>query len=325
MKNNKLKLLDLYCGGGGASYGYEQAGFDVTGIDIHEQKRYRGRFIKSDAIEYLKAHWREYDAVHASPPCQAYSMASMQFRVAGKEYVDLIAPTRKALIETGLPYIIENVPGSPLINPIELCGAMFGLRTYRHRLFESNFEIQVPEHPKHIAKNAKMGRRAKPEEFIQYVGHFPDVKIVQSVTGLTWLSGVELSQSIPPQYTKFIGCQLYNLLKQKKMKLTYLQIKKWLSSEESGLSSEQTSAHPGIAELIEKFQNHIIPENPEGYAHIATIEEESKWLEEYDKKQAELQKIKEDYRMAVLEIERLKKVIESPIESLKKFSENRNQ
>ena len=114
----KLKLLDLYCGGGGAGYGYEQVGFDVTGVDKFPQPKHRGKFILSDAIEYLKAHWHEYDAVHASPPCQAYSMASMQFRKAGKEYCDLIEPTRTALIETGLPYIIENVPGSPLITPV---------------------------------------------------------------------------------------------------------------------------------------------------------------------------------------------------------------
>lgn len=203
-----FRLLDLYSCSGGAGYGYEQAGFDVTGIDIAPQPKHRGKFIQADAIEYLKAHWHEYDAVHASPPCQAYSMASMQFRKAGKEYVDLIEPTRKALIETGLPYVIENVPGSPLINPIELCGAMFGLRTYRHRLFESNIELKAPFHPEHIAPNAKMGRPPKDGEFIQYVGHFSGVKMVQEMTGLHWLGQGELAQSIPPQYTKFIGSQL---------------------------------------------------------------------------------------------------------------------
>lgn len=157
----QYRLLDIYCCGGGAGYGYEQAGFDVTGVDKFPQPKHRGKFILSDAIEYLKAHWREYDAVHASPPCQAYNMASMQFRKAGKEYCDLIEPTRKALIETGLPYIIENVPGSPLINPVELCGTMFGMKTYRHRLFESNIDLIAPYHPEHIAPNAKMGRPPK--------------------------------------------------------------------------------------------------------------------------------------------------------------------
>ena len=210
----KPKLLDLYCCGGGAGYGYEQAGFEVTGIDIAPQPKHRGAFIQADAIEYLKAHWHEYDVIHASPPCQAYSMASMQFRIVGKEYVDLIEITRAELIKTGKPYIIENVPGSPLINPIELCGAMFGMRTYRHRLFESNFLIIPPAHPKHIAPNAKMGRPVKDGEFIQYVGHFPGVKLVQEMTGLHWLGQKELAQSIPPQYTKFIGEQIIKQLPQ---------------------------------------------------------------------------------------------------------------
>ena len=207
-----LNLLDLFCGGGGASYGYELAGFCVTGVDIKQQPKYRGKFIQSDAIEYLKAHFHEYDVIHASPPCQAYSMASMQFRKSGKVYVDLINITRQELIKTGKPYIIENVPSSPLINPIELCGTMFGLRTYRHRLFESNIELDKPPHFSHTFKNAKMGRKPNGYEFIQYVGNFSGVKMVQNITGLFWLGQKELAQSIPPQYTKYIGKQIMNYL-----------------------------------------------------------------------------------------------------------------
>ena len=208
----KPKLLDLFCCGGGASLGYEQAGFDVTGVDLEFQAHYRHRFVQSDAIRYLLDHWQEFDIIHASPPCQAYSTASMQFRIAGKEYVDLIAATRDVLIATGKPYVIENVPGSPLINPIMLCGAMFGMRTYRHRMFESNMNIVAPEHPDHKAKNAKMGRRIKDDEFIQYVGHFSGVKFVQQMTGLLWLNQYELAQSIPPQYTKHIGEQIIKMI-----------------------------------------------------------------------------------------------------------------
>jgi len=207
-----LKLLDLYCCGGGASYGYEQAGFDVTGVDIIDQPRHRGKFFKADAIEFLKKNHQDFDVIHASPPCQAHSMASKQWRLKGKEYPDLIAPTRAALIETGLPYIMENVPGSPLIDPIEMCGAMFGMRTYRHRLFESNMPLTVPPHPVHHAPNAKMGRPANDDEFIQYVGHFPGVKAVQEMTGLHWLGQKELAQSIPPQYTLYLGRQVLNFL-----------------------------------------------------------------------------------------------------------------
>ena len=205
---DKKKLLDLYCGGGGASHGYELAGWDVTGIDFIPQPKYRGRFVQADAIEYLRENYYKFDAIHASPPCQEYSISSMQFRLKSKKYDDLINITRIELIKTQLPYIIENVPGAPLINPVILCGSMFGMTTYRHRLFESNINLKVPKHPKHKNINAKMGRKPKTGEFIQYMGHFSGVKIVQDITGLYWLGQKELAQSIPPQYTKFIGEQL---------------------------------------------------------------------------------------------------------------------
>lgn len=212
MNTIKPKLLDLYCCAGGGGYGYEQAGLDVTGIDIEHQPKHRGKFIQYDAIEYLTAHFQEYDVIHASPPCQYYSLSAKQFRDKGKEYVDLIEATRIALVSTGKPYVIENVPGSPLINPILLCGAMFGMMTYRHRLFESNIKLEVPPHPEHTAPNAKMGRKPKHGEFVQYVGHFSGVELVREMTGLHWLGQYELAQSIPPQYTKFIGEQLIKKL-----------------------------------------------------------------------------------------------------------------
>jgi len=206
-----MKLLDLYCGGGGASYGYQLAGFDVTGIDIHPQPKYKGKFIQADALEYLRNNYYKYDIIHASPPCQKYSESSMQFRKAGKQYQDLIAITRDELIKTNKPYIIENVPESPLINPIELCGSMFNLRTYRHRLFESNIMLLVPFHKKHEIPNTQMGRKPINGDFIQYIGHFSGVKLVQEMTGLHWLGQKELAQSIPPQYTKFIGNQILRI------------------------------------------------------------------------------------------------------------------
>lgn len=208
----KLKLLDLYCCGGGAGYGYELAGFEVTGVDIDPQPKHRGNFIQSDAIEFLMDNYKNYDVIHASPPCQEYSMSSKQFRIKGKKYPDLINKTRDALITIGKPYIIENVPGSPLVNPITLCGTMFGMDTYRHRLFESNMNLTTPIHKKHVNKNAKMGRAPKEGEFIQYVGHFSGVKKVQEMTGLHWLGQYELAQSIPPQYTHYLGKQILNIL-----------------------------------------------------------------------------------------------------------------
>lgn len=213
MSNERKKLLDLYCGGGGASLGYERAGFDVTGVDNVLQRKYRGKFILSDAIEYVLQHGHEYDCIHASPPCQKYSLAAMQHRISGKEYPDLISETRDALRKTGKPYIIENVQGAPLLNPIVLCGSMFEsyaggvLRTYRHRLFESNLPLYAPKCV-HNYPQAKMGRRAKANEFIQFVGHYTDADIVREMLGLEWLSKKEISQCVPPQYTEFLGKQI---------------------------------------------------------------------------------------------------------------------
>jgi DNA (cytosine-5)-methyltransferase 1 len=204
-----LKLLDLYCGAGGATFGYQQAGFHVTGVDINEQPHYRGNaFHRDDAVEFLLKNYKDFDCIHASPPCQHYSNSAIQFRKMGKVYPNLIKKTREALISTKKPYIIENVPHSPLINPITLCGAMFGLRTYRHRLFESNINLVAPDHPVHQNPNAPMGRKPKDWEYIQYVGHFSGVPIVKEMTGLTWLNQNELAQSIPPQYTLYLGIQL---------------------------------------------------------------------------------------------------------------------
>lgn len=203
----KLKLLDLYCCQMVGAYGFEQAGFDVTGVDLFPQPKARGKFIQSDAIEYLLEHGHKYDYIHASPPCQDASMASMQFRIAGKVYPKLIEATRGALIAVGKPYDIENVPGSALVNPVLLCGSMFGIPTYRHRLFETNWGLNQPLHLAHVAKSTKMGRAPKDGEFIQYVGHFSGVKYVQEFTGAFWADQYGLAQSIPPQYTKYIGEQ----------------------------------------------------------------------------------------------------------------------
>jgi len=115
--------------------GYHLAGFEVTGVDIQPQPRYPFRFVQADALAYLADHGHEYDAFHASCPCQLYSATQ---RIQGRDHPDLIGATRTALENTGRPWVIENVPGAPLRDPVLLCGAMFGLRTYRHRLFETS-------------------------------------------------------------------------------------------------------------------------------------------------------------------------------------------
>lgn len=125
------RLLDLFCCQGGASVGYEAAGFEVVGVDIDPQPRYPLEFHQGDALKWTLEHHEEFDAFHASPPCQAHSNAQ---KIQGNEHEDFIVATRSLFQLIGKPWVIENVPGAPLRDPIVLCGPMFGLRTYRHRL-----------------------------------------------------------------------------------------------------------------------------------------------------------------------------------------------
>lgn len=210
-RQGKPKLLDLFCCQGGASTGYVAAGFEVVGVDITPQPRYPYKFVQADAIAYLRSYGPFFDAIHASPPCQAHTLAQ---RLQGNEHPDLIAPVRDLLVELdrftpdGLPWVIENVPGSPLQDPIELCGAMFGLETYRHRLFESNIPLAAPQHPAHVAKTTKMGRAPKPDEFMHIVGNFSGVDRGRKVMGMEWATRDGLREAIPPAYSEFIGAQL---------------------------------------------------------------------------------------------------------------------
>ncbi|MBF6277050.1 class I SAM-dependent methyltransferase [Nocardia nova] len=205
----KPRLLDLFCCAGGAGTGYARAGFEVTGIDISPQPNYPFEFHQADALEYLAQHGNEFDAVHASPPCQAYTPLGALHR--HKTYPDLVAATRAALDETGLPYVIENVMSAPLIKErsIRLCGEMFGLRTYRHRRFESRLSLTAPAHPKHVTPTATKQRR---ERFAagDHVSITGDVGtyLGPACMGIDWMNGNELCQAIPPAYTEYIGRQL---------------------------------------------------------------------------------------------------------------------
>lgn len=205
----KLKLLDLFCCAGGAGMGYARAGFEVVGVDINAQPRYPFAFHQGDALEFLFEHGHKFDAVHASPPCQAYSATR---KIQNNYHPELIPPTRAALQRLGLPWVIENVPGSPLIDPVELCGAMFGLRTYRHRLFEASFQVTVPEHPAHDAPQAKMGRPPKEGDYIHVVGNFSGVEYAKAAIGIDWMNRDEMAQAIPPAYTEYIGCKLMEFI-----------------------------------------------------------------------------------------------------------------
>jgi DNA (cytosine-5)-methyltransferase 1 len=202
---SKPKLLDLFCGAGGAAVGYDCAGFEVTGVDINRQKNFPFEFIQGDALEYVSEHGNEYDAIHASPPCQGYSVSK---HLGNGKHPLLIESVRDLLIESQKPYVIENVVGAPLINPTTLCGAMFDLLVYRHRLFETSFPLLAPYHPKHVIKQAKMGRPVNDGEIISVVGHFSNVPYARMAMGIWWMTGKELCQAIPPAYTHWIGKQL---------------------------------------------------------------------------------------------------------------------
>jgi len=213
-----MRLLDLFCGAGGAAKGYHRAGFtEITGIDIVPQPRYPYTFIQSDALEYLVEHGHEYDMIHASPPCQAYSAMTKgrwQDRLAG--HPNLIGATRELLLESGVRYVIENVPGagSELINPIMLCGTMFNLETKggsqlrRHRLFEcpGPFALTPPCNHKSGSVIGVYGGGQHPNRR-NGKGTF-GVADRRDAMGIQWMTGKELSQAIPPAYTEWIAHKL---------------------------------------------------------------------------------------------------------------------
>lgn len=201
----KPRLLDLFCGAGGAGMGYARAGFDVVGVDITPQPRYPFEFHQADAMTYPLDG---FDAIHASPPCQAYSLASKQWRKSGKEYLDLLAPTRERLEGSGVPWVIENVPGAPMKNPTVLNGAFFGLRLRRTRWFETSFPMPLVLIPKEESSGFRMGRPVAEGGIVTPVGHFSGADYARRVMGCEWMTQRELTQAIPPAYTEYIGRHL---------------------------------------------------------------------------------------------------------------------
>lgn len=185
------------------------AGFDVVGVDNRPQPRYPFAFIQTDALEHLAAHGREYDAVHASPPCHDHSALSSRSGLDGSGW--LLDATRRALDTAGRPYVIENVPGAAMRRDLVLCGAMFRLRTYRHRWFELSDPMLWLrlEHPRHRRRTSTFKR---PKHFAEGMNISVTGNVGRWVgpacMGIDWMSGAELSQAIPPAYTQFIGEQL---------------------------------------------------------------------------------------------------------------------
>lgn len=199
--------LDLFCCEGGAGTGYAQAGFSVVGVDIEPQPRYPFEFVKGDALEYLAAHGRAFDFIHASPPCQGYSgLTPEAHRV---KYPKLIPALRAMLRDLGKPYVIENVAGArhELESPVMLCGTMFGLRTQRHRFFETSFPVAAPRACNHsemplLVTTASKASRAKRHA----LGLAPkSVKNAPAAYGIDWMSFNGLRECIPPAFTRYLG------------------------------------------------------------------------------------------------------------------------
>jgi DNA (cytosine-5)-methyltransferase 1 len=231
-RHRKPICLDLYCGAGGSASGYHQAGFDVVGVDILPQPRYPFPFILGDALLILDqlllndklpfSNGASYDIsdiafIHASPPCQPYTLmyrGLLQSIGAAKEYPKLIEPTRMALVATGLPYIIENVPGSPLINPVMLCGSSFGLPIRRHRFFESNkllFSLPCMHRLQTFDKpplHRLVGHSRVVGVYGNSRGKGDNLSARRHAMQIDWMTHKELTQAVPPIYTHFLGKQM---------------------------------------------------------------------------------------------------------------------
>jgi len=210
-----VRILDLFCGAGGAALGYHYAFPDaeIVGVDIVPQPHYPFEFRLADATERIRG-WDWWDLIHASPPCQRYSDLAKRNGNADA-WPDLIGLVRELLIDSGARWVIENVEGAPLRDPVMLCGTMFpGLRVLRHRLFEANFPIVAPphgEHPlvfTHDKRKAHYGRLDQNTAFVQVTGGGnATVANKAAAMGIDWMTGAELNEAIPPAYTRYIGEQ----------------------------------------------------------------------------------------------------------------------
>jgi DNA (cytosine-5)-methyltransferase 1 len=219
---SRPRLLDLFCGAGGAAMGYARAGFEVVGVDIAPQPHYPFEFYCYDALEWLRdgsMYAFGFAAIHASPPCQPHSSltgwgASRRVKVMGE---DLIAQTRELLQATGLPYVIENVGGAPLENAVMICGQSLGLRVRRHRWFESNVALLVPEcihpGPPVIVVRGSIGRKVFDPRRKAIA---PSLELAREVMEMPWaVTAGEVCDAIPPAYTELIGHQLLSHIRSK--------------------------------------------------------------------------------------------------------------
>jgi DNA (cytosine-5)-methyltransferase 1 len=238
---SRPRLLDLFSGAGGAARGFHDAGFDGVGVDIVPQPDYPYEFWQSDAIAagerllwYRDSWYRaigydlgDFDAIHASPPCQRYTAMSTMWNHRGDAHPDLVAPTRTLLEATGLPWVIENVPGAPMAHSIMLCGTMFGLGSgeyelRRHRVFETSFAMLGPQcqHTRPVIGiygDHARDRRRQPGEHHDRGRQFPageGLRRAQEAMGMPWATRWHgVSEAIPPAYTEYIGRALIDQLR----------------------------------------------------------------------------------------------------------------
>ena len=229
------RLLDLFCGAGGSGKGYADAGFEVVGVDVVDQPRYPFPFVRADALEVLgdlvegrSQRWptseasalpvvlegiSHFDAIHASPPCPAYSLVS-GFQGVSRLHPDLVGPVRARLAATGLPSVIENVPGAPLRRDVVLCGEMFGLRLHRHRIFEVTGPfVMQPPHSRHRLRGASTNCETGPGVARWFTGNYADHDDAGDAMGIDWMDRRELANAIPPAYCAHIGTYLMQALR----------------------------------------------------------------------------------------------------------------
>ena len=239
----KPRLLDLFCGAGGAAMGYHRTGFDVVGVDNKPQPHYPFPYILGDAIKIMdlflqgvqvKSQGRgfyewyslnDFVAIHASPPCQAFSTIAKQNRSIRPDkycHPDLIKQTRGRLVGSGKPYVIENVKGAPLLNHIQLCGSWFHLDLHRHRLFESNIALfgtpccHYWQKPRFKTYDKRRG--GKLSTVVPVYGHDYQHKmeLARVAMGIDWMDDFEMNEAIPPAYTEYIGKYLLQAVKELK-------------------------------------------------------------------------------------------------------------
>lgn len=213
-ENERPRLLDLFCGAGGATCGYVRAGFDVVGVDHKPQKNYlksgASEFIQADALEYCREHGAEFDAIHASPPCQRYSECTP---IANRDgFPDMIAETRNAIERWRRPYIIENVDCARALldTDIMLCGTMFGLHLHRHRWFEvrPDFLALLPK-CRRIRNPVLVNGRTRGRR------DYTPAQMIDAMRTPWMVLRKEVREAIPPAYTEYIGRQLIEIVRKR--------------------------------------------------------------------------------------------------------------